>query len=76
MKKRKLSKKEVTKLIFIKNYLEKYLQKQLKTQKLKLENLHKIKIDRNFNDLRLEIISQMNKIPNIQENYLIFLNQI
>lgn len=65
--KRKLSKKEVTKLIFIKNYLEKYLQKTLKTQKLKLENLHKIKIDRNFNDLRLEIISQMNKIPNIQE---------
>ncbi len=65
--KRKLSKKEVTKLIFIKNYLEKYLQKTLNTQKLKLENLHKIKIDRNFNDLRLEIISQMNKIPNIQE---------
>ena len=66
MKKENLVKK-VTKLIFIKNYLEKYLQKTLKTQKLKLENLHKIKIDRNFNDLRLEIISQMNKIPNIQE---------
>ena len=65
--KRKLNKKEITKLFYIRKELEKYLEKKLKVKRLKLENLHKIRINKNFNDLRLEIISQMNKIPNFQE---------
>jgi|TARA_B110000211_G_C13955921_1_gene498297 sporadic carbohydrate cluster 2OG-Fe(II) oxygenase len=65
--KRKLNKIEIINLISIKKNIELYLVKKLKVKNLKLENLHKIQINKNFNDLRLEIISQMNKIPNLQE---------
>ena len=49
--KRKLNKKEITKLFYIRKELEKYLEKKLKVKRLKLENLHKIRINKNFNDL-------------------------
>ena len=65
--KRKLDNRGIKELILIKRELQRSLEKQLKYKNIKLENFHTFKINGSFNELRLKIIHQINKMPNIKE---------